>query len=189
MASNLPVEFTPVPLRPRHDGWTPEKQAAFITALAESGCVEEACKRVGMHRSTAYELRARRNSESFRAAWDAALDHAIRRLSDAAFSRALNGVTRPVFYKGELVGERTYYDERLTMFLLRYRDPERYGRWRDQMRVDVRDDGTAQHLCDLVDRVEDDAWSDQVGAPRIHGAPSSPQVLSDSRPSPARYGR
>lgn len=181
MASNLPVPFDPVPLRARRNGWTPKKQTAFIAALAESGCVDEACKRVGMHRSSAYELRTRRNAESFRAAWDAALDHAIQRLSDAAFSRALNGVSRPVFYKGELVGERTYFDERLTMFLLRYRDPARYGRWRDQMRADVPEDATAQYLRDLIDRVEGDAACDQVGAPRLHDVPSPPQILSDAR--------
>jgi hypothetical protein len=168
-APKLPVKFEPVPVRPRHDGWTPEKQVAFIQALAESGCVDEACKRVGMGRSCAYQLRARREAQSFRAAWDAALDHAIQRLSDAAFSRAINGVTRPVFYKGELVGERTYYDERLAMFLLRYRDPLHYGRWRDRLPLDDPPprDGDLWHR---LDRLDDDAWCDANGLPRA-GAP------------------
>lgn len=56
----------------------------------------EACERVGLSPSTAYRLRRRVDAYSFRAAWDAALDYAIRRLSDAAFSRTLHGVTRPV---------------------------------------------------------------------------------------------
>jgi hypothetical protein len=180
MATKLPVEFKPVSTRARHDGWTPKKQVDFITALAESGCVDEACKRVGMHRSSAYELRTRRNAESFRAAWDAALDHAIQRLSDAAFSRALNGVKRGVYFKGELVGERTYYDERLTMFLLRYRDPARYGGWRDRMRVDVPQDSVAQHFCDMVERVDEDAWADSQGLPRLHGVPAPPQIVSEA---------
>ena len=183
------VPFAPVQLRPRHDGWTPDKQVAFIEALAESGCVDEACKRVGMHRSSAYELRTRKKAGSFRAAWDAALDHAIQRLSDAAFSRAINGVTRPVFYKGELIGERTYFDERLTMFMLRYRDPARYGRWRDQMRVDVPPDGAAQHLGDLILRVADDAWSEQEGIPCLHFVPPPPQLISEARPTRERPGR
>lgn len=93
-----PDDFAPVRLRRRHDGWTPEKQVAFIEALAESGCVDEACKRVGMGRASAYALRARPDAIAFRLAWEAALDHAIRALTDAAFSRALNGVSRPVFY-------------------------------------------------------------------------------------------
>jgi hypothetical protein len=46
--SSLPdLDFDAVPLRERHDGWLPERQAEFIAALAETGCVSEACARVG----------------------------------------------------------------------------------------------------------------------------------------------
>ena len=34
--------FTPVPRKPRHDGWTPERQRAFIEALADTGSVTRA---------------------------------------------------------------------------------------------------------------------------------------------------
>ena len=47
MATKLPVPFTPAQLRPRHDGWTAQRQIAFVEALAETACVEEACRRVG----------------------------------------------------------------------------------------------------------------------------------------------
>jgi hypothetical protein len=40
-----PLAFDPVALRRRTDGWTPDKQTDFIAALAETGCVEEACRR------------------------------------------------------------------------------------------------------------------------------------------------
>jgi len=40
------LKFKPVPVRSRHDGWTAEKQIAFIEALAETACAEEACRRV-----------------------------------------------------------------------------------------------------------------------------------------------
>jgi len=120
--------FTPIQLRQRRDGWTAEKQVDFIEALAESGCVIEACRRVGMGRASAYALLTRNDSILFRAAWDAAVDVGIGALGDAARSRAINGVSNPIFYKGEQVGERVQYDERLTMFLLKTRDPERYGR-------------------------------------------------------------
>ncbi len=36
-------------------------------------------------------------------------------------------MAHPVFYKGEQAGKKRYYDERLAMFLLRYRDLYRYG--------------------------------------------------------------
>lgn len=70
---------------------------------------------------------------AFWTAWDDALDYALHRLEAAALSRALNGVARPVFYRGEQVGEWREYDERLTMFLLRYRRPQRFGGWIDRM--------------------------------------------------------
>lgn len=130
---NLPIQFDPVPLRPRHDGWTAEKQIAFIEALAETACVEEACRRVGMSDSSAYQLRRRPCGAPFRRAWDAALDYALHRLEQAALSRALNGVPRPVFYQGEQVGEWREYDERLTMFLLRFRRSHRFGGWIDAL--------------------------------------------------------
>ena len=59
MAAKLPIPFTPAKLRRRHDGWTPEKQTAFIEALAESGCVDESARRVGMSVQSAYALRRR----------------------------------------------------------------------------------------------------------------------------------
>ena len=157
--------FDPVPVRPRHDGWTPDKQIDFIEALAASGCVEDACRSVGVASSSAYRLRARADAQSFRYAWDFALDYAIMRLSDAVFSRAIHGVARPVFYKGEVVGERRYYDERLAMWLLRHRDPVRYGAWRDDHTYERHPDGLALSLSLAINRLTDDACLNEIGAP------------------------
>lgn len=132
-AQNKLPDFTPVPLRPRHDGWTAERQIAFIEALAETACVEEACRRVGMSDSSAYRLRRSPRGAPFRQAWDAALDYALHRLEQAALSRALHGVPRPIFYKGEQVGEWREYDERLTLFLLNNRRRARFGKWIRQL--------------------------------------------------------
>jgi len=41
--------------------------------------------------------------------------------------RALDGVAVPVFWQGEQVGERRNYNDRLLMFILRHRLPDRYG--------------------------------------------------------------
>jgi len=144
-----------VPMRVRHDGWTPERQHDFITALAETGCVAEAARAVGMTARSAYKLRVRADANIFRQAWDIALDYAIRNLTDAAFGRALHGVARPVFYKGEQIGERLYYDERLTQFLLRYRDPVRYGAWRDSYEARRHPDGAAIILANALNILMD----------------------------------
>ena len=41
--------------------------------------------------------------------------------------RALNGVEEPVYHRGELVGTRRVYNDRLLMFLLRNRAADRFG--------------------------------------------------------------
>ncbi|MFZ4690543.1 MAG: hypothetical protein ACOYLS_15005 [Polymorphobacter sp.] len=84
---------TLAPLRPRHDGWTPERQWAFIQALADSGTVAAAARAVGMTRETAYRLRRHPAAADFRKAWDAAQAEGWRRVQDAALDRVLNGET------------------------------------------------------------------------------------------------
>jgi hypothetical protein len=123
----LPARFQPVPVRPRHDGWTVERQFAFIEKLADCGSVAAAAKHVGMSRESARQLARRPGSRDFRDAWNAALDCGYAELEEAAMERSKKGVARPIFYKGEQVGEWRHYDERLTMFLLRFRRRHRFG--------------------------------------------------------------
>lgn len=152
------TDFGPVPLRYRHDGWTPDRQLAFIEALAACGCVEEAARSVGMSRNSAYALRRRHDAQAFRLAWDAATDYIVARLSDAAMSRAIHGVPVPIFHAGEQIGERRHFNERLTMFLLRYRDPVRYGRWRDRVESRQVQDGAVAILSYRIGRMVGAAW-------------------------------
>ncbi|MFA7596703.1 MAG: hypothetical protein WCY92_10125 [Novosphingobium sp.] len=65
--------FTPVPVRARRDGWTPERQARFLGWLAQTGCVAKAAAKLGMARETAYRLRRREGAGSFAHAWDAVM--------------------------------------------------------------------------------------------------------------------
>ena len=144
------IPFEPVPVRPRHDGWTVEKQYAFIEALAETGIVEEACRRVDMSRTSADNLRRRPEGVHFRRAWEAAIDYSLHLIEEDAFTRSRRGVARPIFHKGEQVGEWRYYDERLTMFLLRSRRPQRYGKWIDRMLAPDDEDEAAQQEPGIV---------------------------------------
>ena len=72
-------------------------------------------------------LRRHPEAATFRKAWEAALDLGIQRIEDVAMDRALNGVEVPVYHAGELVGTRRAYNDRLLMFMLQNRSPERYG--------------------------------------------------------------
>jgi hypothetical protein len=119
--------FTPVPRKmDRHNGWKPETQRAFIEALAETGSVKAAARRVNRAEVGAYLLRRHPDAAEFRQAWDAALDIGMRRIEDVAMDRALHGVEVPMYAYGKLIGHRTVYNDRLLMFMLRNRAPERF---------------------------------------------------------------
>jgi hypothetical protein len=123
-----PLDFTPVPRRYRHDGWTPERQTAYIAALAETGCVERAARMVNMSTQNCYALRRAPGAESFRRAWDAALDFAVPKLKDVAFQRAIEGELVPVFSGGKLMGFRRKYNDKLLMFCLRHYGQDANGK-------------------------------------------------------------
>lgn len=74
--------YQPVPLAPRCNGWTAERQRGFLAALAGTGSVALACERVGMAKRSAYRLRARPDAAAFAQGWNAALNTA--RARDAA---------------------------------------------------------------------------------------------------------
>ena len=113
-------DFTPVPRKYRHDGWTPERQKAFIGALADTGSVSRAAAMVNMAQTNCYTLRRAPGAESFRRAWEAALDFGVARLKDIAFERAIDGYLVPVFVAGKLLGFRRKHNDALLMFCLRH---------------------------------------------------------------------
>lgn len=81
--------FAPVPVRPRSDGWTPQKQRDYVEMLADTGVAKQAAAHVGM-------------SEQSSIAWE----------------RAVEGTIKQHFYHGELKGEERVYDNRLLLSLL-----------------------------------------------------------------------
>ncbi|MFW2446198.1 MAG: hypothetical protein ACN4E6_02620 [Qipengyuania pacifica] len=126
-AEDLPA-FDSVPVKYRHDGWTPARQKAFIGALADTGSVSRAARYVNMSPEGAYYLRRRPGSESFRRAWEAALDLGVQRLKDIAYERAIDGQLSPVFVAGKLKGFRRIRNDRLLMFCLRMNARDERGK-------------------------------------------------------------
>ncbi|WP_375272868.1 hypothetical protein [Sphingomonas sp.] len=120
-------EWRPVPRRPRADGWSPEVQARFVEALADTGLVSAACAAVDMSVASAYRLRRAAGAESFARAWDAALDAAADHLQSVAFACAIEGVGVPVYDRdGCRIGSKRQYNDRLLMLLLRAYRPDRF---------------------------------------------------------------
>lgn len=113
-------DFTPVPLsRSRHDGWTAERQRAFIAMLAQTGVVAAAARAVGMGVTSAYNLRRRPGAESFARAWMLVETDARRRAFELIVDQAINGTTRARFYRGRFVGLTRVYETRLALAALR----------------------------------------------------------------------
>ena len=104
------------PFRYRHDGWTPARQRGFLVALAETGCVRDACRAVGLSNNSAY--RAKSRIPEFGAAWDRALARMAPVLEHAAYARAVEGWDEPVYHAGKLVGQRRRYSDALLRLLI-----------------------------------------------------------------------
>ncbi|WP_294122082.1 hypothetical protein [Sphingomonas sp.] len=118
------VPFSPEPSR-KAGGWSAERQKHFIESLAETGSVHLSAKSAGLSARSAYGLRVR--SAPFAAAWDAAQQLAVGRLSALAFDRAIHGGIQQTYRDGELIGEKQVPSERLSMWLLARLDPKRFA--------------------------------------------------------------
>jgi hypothetical protein len=114
-SSSDPLAFDPVPSRTnRHDGWTPEKQRAFIQALSRIGVLTMAARSVGMSAKSAYALLKRAGEESsFARAWREALVQGRTNVRYTSIGRALDGELVPYFYGGLQRGYRRVFNDRL----------------------------------------------------------------------------
>jgi hypothetical protein len=84
--------FTPIPVRPRGDGWNVGIQQRFVLTLAATGSVGLSLQMVGRSRQSMHNLKARPDADSFNAAFDAALSAGQCRVVDQALAQARDGV-------------------------------------------------------------------------------------------------
>ena len=118
-----PFPFEPVPLRSRRDGWTPQRQRAFIALIAKGLRPGRAAEWVGMRRQGAYGLRKHPGAEGFAAAWEAAAAHASGRRTvtlpeNSLYVRAVKGIQVPIRYRRRVVGTTRHVDNRALARLL-----------------------------------------------------------------------
>jgi hypothetical protein len=158
--------FDPVPRKSqRHDGWTPERQKAFIEALADTASVSRAAAMVNMAAEGAYMLRRAPGAEGFRRAWEAALDFGVARMKDIAFERAIEGQLVPMMVGGKLIGWRRIYNDRLLMFCLRHYGEDSNGK-----------------------RTKIEYFSTRAAAGAVSSDGASGQASPHPNPSPSRGG-
>lgn len=100
----------------RRDGWTPHKMQAFLEGLAQLGSVRDACRAVGLSKTSAYRLYEQ--DPGFAAAWERALTTIRPSLEETAYQRAVVGWEEPVFHGGKLVGHRRRFSDSLLRLLI-----------------------------------------------------------------------
>jgi hypothetical protein len=152
------MPFDGIPLessRRRLAGWSAERQRLFLNTLAETGSVHLAANAARLSARSAYHLRTR--SPAFAAAWNAAQQLAVGRLSAVAFDRALNGRVEQVYSDGVLVAEKRVPSDRLLTWLLARLDPKRFALpWEQRGDADPQAEAVAT-FPDLLDAVTDAA--------------------------------
>ena len=77
---------------PRVDGWTYERQAAFLMTLSETGLVSQACAFAEMSVASAYALRREPRGAAFALGWQAAHLLARDRIEDVLLEAAITGI-------------------------------------------------------------------------------------------------
>ena len=134
-----PPFFHPVPLRARRDGWSIERQCAFLAQLYLTGSVGAAAHCVGMSRHSAYRLRTREGAESFAHAWDSVLTppgtgrrHAPRTDWRKVTVPQLiwlieTGLVQPVIHRGRMTALRRKAENSALLRLLRRIDANEPG--------------------------------------------------------------
>lgn len=110
--------------------------SVFLELFAECGNVSEACRGAGIGRTTAY--RHRQADEAFALAWHDVEEEATDKMEAEAYRRGVKGVLKPVFQKGEEVGQIREFSDQLLIVLLKAHKPEKY-----RERIDHRHSGDA----------------------------------------------
>lgn len=104
------------------------QKKAFLDRFRVHGNVSRACRETGINRADVY--RWKEHDNEFMLGWNVAEVEATERLEEAAYERAVNGVTQetPLYYRGKVVDTvvKTEYSDTLLIFLLKARSPEKY---------------------------------------------------------------
>jgi len=122
----LPSKLNSGAIRPRHDGFTPQKQQKFFKALKKTGCIRDACRAAGISPTTV--TRWRDKDEVFDDKVEATCAIASVTLDAVAWKRATEGAEEKIYRDGRLVFTRVKPSDSILRLLMQGADPARYGR-------------------------------------------------------------
>lgn len=96
---------------------SPTVRTKFLNSLRKGASVSKSCEAAGITPRTAHDWR--KKDPEFQLQWTEAMNEGIDLLEDTAFGRAVNGVRKPVYQGGELVGHVQEYSDQLLVLLLK----------------------------------------------------------------------
>ena len=105
-------------------------KAAFLEAFAETGIMRAACEAVGVSRATIWHWQE--HDADFGAAYQQARALADDALRKEIHRRGVEGIEKPVFWKGQQVATVREYSDTLLIFQAKARMPE----YRDQSKIE-----------------------------------------------------
>jgi hypothetical protein len=97
--------------------WSKAKAAKFLTVLADTCNVSEACRRSGVPMTVAY--RRRKMDAAFRAAWNEQIAIGYQRLEAVLLNRAFNGTEKVITRKDGSEERMLEYPNQLGLTLLK----------------------------------------------------------------------
>lgn len=98
---------------------------SFLTSLEKTNCsIRRACREAGINRTRVDLLKQRVPQFATRCA--VVFEEITDKLEEAAYKRAVKGVAKPVFYKGEVVGHEQQFSDHLLAIMLQGRRPGTY---------------------------------------------------------------
>lgn len=140
-----------------------KRRQIFLKVLARSGKVIEAARAIGLSTTTSL-YQARAEDEEFSAAWDAAILASADLLEEAAWDRAVNGVEKPILFKGEVVATETQYSDTLLLAMLASRKKE----FQRRTAIDVNADVNVKVGVAVIPMVASDPGAWETHAKLVH---------------------
>lgn len=108
----------------RQSGTAEKARERFLSCLSTGASIAAAARAAGVGRATVY--RWAKDDEAFADQWRDAYETGTDALEDEARRRAVDGVDKPIHYKGARVDTIREYSDMLLAMQLNARRPEKY---------------------------------------------------------------
>jgi predicted DNA-binding protein YlxM (UPF0122 family) len=110
------------------------RRQRFLDYVRDGWSISAAAQKIAVTRQALYALKLA--DPEFARQWEDAYESGTDLFEDEVKRRALDGIEKPVFYKGEVVGHIREYSDSLMAIVLKARRPEKY---RERFDVEIKD--------------------------------------------------